>query len=89
MAYRLIYPDSYIRRAKKFFKNHPDLINQYRKALLLLELDPHHPSLRLHRLEGRMKMLSSISINMSYRVIIQIEADLITLINIGDHTNVY
>jgi len=44
MAYRLIYPDSYIKRAKKFLRKLPEIHNQYRKTLELLELDPHHLS---------------------------------------------
>ena len=91
MAYRLIYPDSYIKRAKKFLRKHPDIHNQYRKTLELLELDPYHPSLRLHGLEGRLKGLSSVSINMSYRIVLELEikGEEIILINLGDHDHVY
>ncbi len=73
MIYTLIYPDSYIRRAKKFLCKHPEIHSQYRKTLGLLEIDPHHPSLRLHKLEGRLKDLSSVSINMSYRIVLELE----------------
>ncbi len=91
MAYRLIYPDSYIKRAKKFLRKHPEIHNQYRKTLQLLELDPYHPSLRLHGLEGRLKGLSSVSINMSYRIVLELEikGEEIILINLGDHDHVY
>jgi hypothetical protein len=34
---------------------HPDLRQSYRKTLLLLEADPHHPSLRLHAWRGRLQ----------------------------------
>jgi hypothetical protein len=34
---KLLYTESYIRRARKFIKKHPDLIGQYEKTLLLLE----------------------------------------------------
>lgn len=91
MPYTLIYPDSYIRRAKKFLRKHPEIHNQYRKTLELLELDPYHPSLRLHSLEGRLKGLSSASINMSYRIVLELEIQdgEIVLINIGNHDQVY
>jgi Fe-S cluster assembly scaffold protein SufB len=36
-------------------RRHPDLRQSYRKTLLLLEADPHHPSLRLHALRGRLQ----------------------------------
>ena len=91
MPYTLIYPDSYIRRAKKFLRKHPEIHKQYKKTLQLLELDPYHPSLRLHSLEGRLKGLSSVSINMSYRIVLELEIqdEEIVLINIGSHDQVY
>ena len=73
MPYTLIYPDSYIRRARKFLSKHPEIHSQYRKTLELLELNPYHPSLRLHSLEDRSKGLSSISINMSFRIVLDLE----------------
>ena len=91
MSYRLIYPDSYLKRAKKFLKKHPEIRSQYQKTLELLELNPHHPSLRLHRLQGRLAALSSVSINMSYRIVLEIliqDSDII-LIDIGHHDQVY
>lgn len=91
MPYTLNYPDSYIRRAKKFLRKHPEIHNQYKKTLQLLELDPYHPSLRLHGLEGRLKGLSSVSINMSYRIVLELEIrdEEIILINVGNHNQVY
>jgi len=91
MPYTLIYPDSYIRRARKFLRKHPEIHTQYRKTLELLELNPYHPSLRLHSLEGRLKGLSSVSINMSYRIVLELEIrnEEIILVNIGNHDQVY
>lgn len=91
MPYTLNYPDSYIKRARKFLLKHPEIHNQYKKTLQLLELDPYHPSLRLHSLEGRLKGLSSISINMSYRIVLELEIQdkEVVLINIGNHDQVY
>ena len=91
MSYRLIYPDSYTKRARKFLKKHPEVHSQYRKTLEILELNPHHPSLRLHRLQGRLSELSSVSINMSYRIVLEmlIQENDIILIDIGHHDQVY
>ena len=91
MSYRLIYPDSYIKRVKKFLKKHPEIRNQYQKTLELLEINPHHPSLRLHGLQGRLKDLSSVSINMSYRIVLEliiVDSDII-LVDVGNHDQVY
>ena len=89
--YKIIFTESYVKRAKKFAKKHPDLLNQYKKTLQLLELNPMHPSLRLHKIEGRLSEYYSISINMTYRITIDfiiIEKE-ITPINIGKHDEVY
>ena len=90
MPYRLIYPESYIKRARKFLNKHPEIHSQYGKTLELLELNPYHPSLRLHSLQGRISGLSSVSINISYRVVLEliIEGDEILLVNIGKHDQV-
>jgi proteic killer suppression protein len=87
----LIYPESYIGRAKKFIQKHPELLNQYRKTLTLLEMNPGHPSLRLHKLTGRFADLYSVSINMSYRISLEflLEGDKIVLIDVGSHEEIY
>jgi mRNA-degrading endonuclease YafQ of YafQ-DinJ toxin-antitoxin module len=91
MSYTLVFPQSYLKRAQKFFKKHPQVRKQYDKVIQILELNPHHPSLRLHGLSGRLKGLSSVSINMSYRIVIEliIKGDEIIFIDIGDHDKVY
>lgn len=87
----LIYTDSYNRRAKKFIKKHPDLLSQYEKTLKLLEINPNHPSLRLHKLRGKLSELYSISINISYRICIDFitEDNKIIPIDVGSHDDVY
>ena len=87
----IVYTDSYNRRARKFFKKHMELINQYEKTLKLLEANPLHPSLRLHRLQGNLSDLHSVSININYRIMIifVIEEDQIIPIDIGTHDDVY
>ena len=39
MSFQLVFPDSYLKRARKFIRKHPELIKQYEKTLLLLELN--------------------------------------------------
>jgi mRNA-degrading endonuclease YafQ of YafQ-DinJ toxin-antitoxin module len=59
--------------------------------LHLLEANPHHPSLRLHALRGKLAGLHSVSINMSFRISLEMiitDKDII-LINVGDHDEVY
>lgn len=91
MAYKLIYPESYIKCARKFIKRHPELIGQYQKTLELLEINPRHPSLRLHPLKGKLADLHSILINISYRISLEmvISEQEILLVSIGTHDEVY
>ncbi len=91
MNYRLVFPHSYNRRALKWLKKHPELRSHYLKTLQLLEIDPFHPSLRLHALKGRLEGVHSVSINLSYRIVLEmlISDKEIVLIDIGDHDTVY
>ena len=91
MSYSLVFTDSYNRRAAKWLKKHSELRATYLKTLQLLELNPFHPSLRLHALRGRMQGVYSVSINMSYRITIDllISEQEIILLNVGDHESVY
>jgi len=91
MSWQLVFTDQYTRRAARFIKRHPEMAGVYSKALRLLEANPHHPSLRLHRLKGKLEGLHSVSINMSFRITIEMiisDTDII-LINVGDHDEVY
>jgi len=82
---------SYVKLAARFLKRHPELEKQYLKTLQLLEMNPHHPSLRLHALSGRLQGLHSVSINLSYRITLEllIQNEEIIPVNVGDHDVVY
>ena len=89
--YTLIFSATYEKRAKKFFKNHSDLLSTYEKILILLSNNPFHPSLRLHKLQGKLKQLHSVSINLQYRILLEflIQDDKIIFIDIGSHDQIY
>jgi len=91
MSFRLIFTEQYEKHAARFLKRHPELGKQYLKTLQLLEMNPHHPSLRLHSLGGRLQGLHSVSINLSYRITLEllIQDKEIIPVNIGDHDVVY
>lgn len=91
MSYTLVFTGQYNRRAARFLKRHPELRQQYLKALQLLEANPFHPSLRLHALSGMLGGLHSVSINLSYRITLEllIQDNEIIPINVGDHDAVY
>ena len=87
--YRLIFPESYLKIEKGFIKIHYNLISSYKKVLKLAEIDIRHPSLELHKLSGRLKDYHSISINLTYRIIIRIDDNNIIFVYIGHHDKVY
>ncbi|MGE4492569.1 MAG: type II toxin-antitoxin system YafQ family toxin [Syntrophotalea sp.] len=91
MNFRILYTPSYNKRAARFLRKHPELLPQYKKTLKLLELDPFHPSLRLHRLQGMLNSLHSVSINISYRITLEliIQNKEIIPVNVGSHDEVY
>lgn len=91
MPYKIVFTESYTRRAERFLKQHPEEWGVYGKTLRLLELNPSHPSLRLHKLKGKLKDLHSVSITLSYRITLSfaiIEGSIV-LIDIGAHDEVY
>ena len=91
MTYKLILTEQYEKRIRKFIKKHPELLSQYEKTVRLLEVNPHHPSLRLHKLSGKLSDLHSVSINISYRITLELiitDKEIIP-IEIGSHDEVY
>ena len=91
MAFQLVLTESYLRIALRFLRRHPQLKAQYAKTLALLQANPHHPSLRLHALAGKYQGLHSVSINLSYRITLElvIQGQTVRPINVGDHDEVY
>ena len=91
MSYRLIFTEQYTKRATYFLKRHPALRQHYLKTLQLLEANPAHPSLSLHPLRGKHDGLHSVSINLSYRITLEllIQDQQIIPVNVGGHDAVY
>ena len=91
MSYSLIFTESYEKVERRFLKRHPDLLERYHKTLALLEQDPSHPSLRLHALEGRLAGLHAVSLNLQYRITLELEVreQQIILVSVGSHGEVY
>ncbi|SMC08962.1 type II toxin-antitoxin system RelE/ParE family toxin [Nitratiruptor tergarcus] len=91
MKYKILQSEKYLKRAAKFFKKHPNLLPKYQKVIEQLENDPYYPSLRLHKLKGDLNEYYSVSIDMRYRIVIDliITDKEIILLDIGSHDEVY
>jgi proteic killer suppression protein len=87
MPYNLVITERFEEKLAKFLKKHPELMNQYLDTMALLEANPYHNSLRLHKLTGKLTGLSSVSINNKYRITIEfiIDDKEIIPINVSNH----
>lgn len=89
MNYKLVYDEKFVKKSAKFLKKHPDLKEKYFKILSILENNPFHPSLRLHKIKG--SDYYSISVTMNYRILLYflVKNDEIYLLDIDSHDNIY
>jgi toxin HigB-1 len=79
----IYYSDDFLKLFKKLEKNIQNIAD---KKIKLFEVNPLHPSLRLHSLKGNLKGLWSISFKGQYRVIFERASNGdINLYSIGKH----
>ena len=74
---------------KKLIRKNPRLQTKVKTALALLQSDPQHSSLRLHKLTGTPFDDWSISITRDIRIIFSYIQDGVLLSAIGTHDEVY
>ncbi|MEI8229960.1 MAG: hypothetical protein WCG83_02365 [Candidatus Peregrinibacteria bacterium] len=55
------------------------------KAIDLFRGNPFHPSLRLHRLKGKMRIYWSISIDSKNRIVFRLDGETAFFTSIGSH----
>ena len=91
MPYKLTRTESYFKKLVKFLKAHPNMRDKYEKMLMLVSINPYHPSLRLHKLQGNLKEFYSVSLDLQYRIILDfiITENEIILLDISSHDDVY
>ena len=89
--YAIVTSDYFLRRAKKFFKKHPELQARFDRVFDDLKKDPFQSRLELHNLGGKLKDIWAVSLSYSYRITltIMITENEILLLDIGSHDEVY
>lgn len=80
---------SFLRQAKKNFKKNPNIRTNFQQVIDKLTDNPFEPSLKTHKLTGELKDFWSCSITYKIRMTFVIIDDIIELIDIGAHDEVY
>ncbi len=91
MIYAVDSTASFLRRARRLFRRHPDLRDRFERLVERLRNNPFEPALRLHRLGGELSGIYAVSLTYSYRVtlLLLLEESRIVLLDIGSHEEVY
>lgn len=79
-----------IKTTSLFRKSHsklpPYIVDLFEKKKNIFILYPFHPSLKTHKLSGRLMGLYSFSINYTYRVLLDfINKNTVLFVNVGTH----
>ena len=91
----LVFSSSFKRAFKTTIKRRPELKPKIEEKLRLLAIDPYQPSLRTHKLKGKLSGAWSCTIEYDCRIVFNFERNKQTkeeeifLIDIGTHDEVY
>lgn len=78
------YTPAFVRQFKKL---PPFLQQDVVKSINHFEENPQNPTLRFHKLKGKLKGYSSFSVNYQYRIIVEKDPDgSFALLTVGDHS---
>ncbi|MBF0556239.1 MAG: type II toxin-antitoxin system mRNA interferase toxin, RelE/StbE family [Nitrospirae bacterium] len=80
---------SFLRQAKKIFKKTPHLKENLKIIVEKLTCNPFEPALKTHRLTGDLKEFWSCDVSYEIRLRFKIVGDIVELIDIGTHDDVY
>lgn len=93
MRRTLLKSPSFVRTAKKVLKKSPDSIKSLQQTLEYLQEDIFLPSLRTHKLQGKLEGSYACSLGYDMRLIFEIVQyegkDAILLQSLGTHEDVY
>lgn len=93
MKRQLIRSSPFVHSAKRILKKSPQSAGDIRNALLLLEDDAFHPSLRTHKLKGKLKGSWACCAGYDLRIVFRFGQhsgdEAVFLETIGTHDEVY
>ncbi len=85
----IYFSQEFIKNYRKITKKNTSLKERVKISLSIFKANPRHPSLRLHRLKGKMVEDWSISIKSDLRIVFTYVSGGILLVDIGNHKEVY
>ena len=83
------FSSSFKRAFKKRIKNSPALEEKFWQKLEQFTIEPFDPSLKTHKLSGKLKELWSFTIDYDVRVVFYFSEEKAVFIDIGSHDEVY
>ena len=86
---KIKYHKDFLKNYKKRIKPYPKLATQFKNQLDKFIKNPKDPSLRDHKLIGKMKSFHAFSVSGDIRVVYLITDNEIWLYDIGSHNQVY
>ena len=81
--------EAFDRKLFRFLKQRSELEQKIKDTFRLLEIDMSTPSLKTHKLHGKMAGSYACSINYHYRIVFTFDDKLIYPESIGNHDDVY
>jgi len=86
----LVWGSSFKRAYRKVTEANPSLKPKITQALERFSNAPFHPSLRTHKLSGKLKGLSAFIVEYDCRIVFRfLDGEDVLLIDIGKHDEVY
>lgn len=86
---KIVASKHFQKKLSVFLKQNPHLESKTLATVSLMEKDLFSPSLRTHKLSGKLKMFHGSWINYYYRIVFLYDKNNVYLVNIGDHDEVY
>lgn len=87
--FKLFAKKQFLRASSRLLTKTPDLDSKLSAVLEKLKEDPFAPSLKTHKLKGRMQGSYACSLTFDLRIIFELTADTVHLLDIGTHDEVY
>ncbi|RJQ19897.1 MAG: type II toxin-antitoxin system mRNA interferase toxin, RelE/StbE family [Nitrospiraceae bacterium] len=89
MKMRLELEKPFLKKSKKLLQKNPSLKTTFERLLNALSDNPFDPALHTHPLTGKLKGKYACSLTYELRVVFRVYDDIVHLLDIGSHDEVY